>query len=89
MTVMNHDQFQGSQIPSKTVRSQVARVLASSAFVNVRRMQRFLRFIVEETLANRADQIGSTALVSQFSTGEHTSNLLSIRSFGMTPAGCG
>jgi adenylate cyclase len=40
------------------VRAQLAAILASEAFVRSRRMQRFLEFVVEETLAGRDGQLG-------------------------------
>ena len=40
------------------VRGQLKSILASDAFIRCRRMQRFLAFIVEETLAGRADELG-------------------------------
>jgi hypothetical protein len=40
------------------VRAQLRKILLSEAFVRSRRMQRFLEFIVEETLAGRGDQLG-------------------------------
>lgn len=40
------------------VRAQLEKILASDAFARCPRMQRFLAFVVEETLAGRADQIG-------------------------------
>jgi hypothetical protein len=45
------------QITPQAVRAQLARILASEAFVRSRRMQRFLEFIVEETLGGRAAQL--------------------------------
>lgn len=40
------------------VRAELERILASEEFARSARMQRFLRFIVEETLEGRADQLG-------------------------------
>ena len=45
-------------ITPAAVRAQLEKILASEAFVRSRRMQRFLEFIVEETLAGRADELG-------------------------------
>src|SRR6185436_14207161 len=39
------------RITPQAVRTQLGRILGSEAFVRCRRMQRFLEFIVEETLA--------------------------------------
>jgi hypothetical protein len=44
------------------IRAQVGRILASESFARSRRMQRFLEFIVEETLAGRAEQLGEYAI---------------------------
>jgi hypothetical protein len=49
-------------ITPQMIRAQVGRILASESFVRSRRMQRFLEFIVEETLAGRADQLGEYAI---------------------------
>jgi hypothetical protein len=45
-------------ITPQAVRAQLARILASEVFVLSGRMQRFLQFVVEETLTGRADQLG-------------------------------
>ncbi len=45
-------------ISPHAVRAQLGRILGSESFARARRMQRFLEFIVEETLAGRADQLG-------------------------------
>src|SRR5689334_12854480 len=58
-------------IAPHAVREQLAAILASETFVRCRRMQRFLEFIVEETLAGRADQLGEYCIgVSVFDRGE-------------------
>lgn len=44
-------------IPSGLIQAQLERIIASSAFDASRRNRAFLRFIVEETLAGRADRI--------------------------------
>jgi adenylate cyclase len=44
-------------IPSGLIQAQLERIIASGAFDASRRNQAFLRFIVEETLAGRADRI--------------------------------
>lgn len=46
------------EIPAQAVRAQLSRILQSQIFVRSPRMQRFLQFIVEETLAGRSSQIG-------------------------------
>lgn len=55
---MSEHQATDVAITPQAVRAQVGRILASEAFVRSRRMQRFLEYIVEETLAGRADQLG-------------------------------
>lgn len=40
------------------IRAQLEAILESDGFARSRRMQRFLRFVVEETLAGSADQLG-------------------------------
>jgi TolB-like protein len=45
-------------IPAPAVRDQLGKILASEPFARSRRIQRFLKFIVEETLAGRADGLG-------------------------------
>ena len=44
-------------ITSQAIRAQLHRILSSEAFIRSRRIQRFLEFVVEETLAGRADQL--------------------------------
>jgi len=46
----------------QAIRAHLRRVLASEALVRSRRIQRFLEFIVEETLAGRADQLKEYAI---------------------------
>ena len=41
----------------RSVREQLARILASESFICAKRMRRFLTFVVEETLAGRAAQV--------------------------------
>src|SRR5215813_4260005 len=45
-------------LPPDQIRAELARILASEGFVRSPRMQRFLRFVVEETLDGRADELG-------------------------------
>lgn len=59
---MNAHQPMEFTITPDAVRAQLGRILASEVFVRSRRMQRFLEFIVEETLAGRADQLGEYAV---------------------------
>jgi TolB-like protein len=49
-------------IPPAAVRAQLDKILASEPFARSRRIQRFLAFVVEETLAGRADQLGEYAI---------------------------
>lgn len=59
------------EIPAWAIRAQVSRILASAAFVRSCRMQRFLAFIVEETLAGRSDQLGEYTIgIAVFDRGE-------------------
>jgi TolB-like protein len=47
----------GVQLPAKAVREQLERTLASAEFGASVRLKNFLRFVVEETLAGRAEQL--------------------------------
>jgi len=49
-------------ITPDAIRAQLAVILSSEIFVRARRMQRFLEYVVEETLAGRADQLGEYAI---------------------------
>jgi hypothetical protein len=44
-------------ISNNGVKMQLARILKSEGFVRAKRMRRFLEFVVEETLAGRANQL--------------------------------
>jgi adenylate cyclase len=46
-----------THIDATAIREEVARILSDAAFVRSPRMQRFLSFVVEEALAERADQL--------------------------------
>ena len=46
-----------SQVAEETIRRELSRVLVSRSFRQVDRLQRFLSFIVEETLAGRGDKL--------------------------------
>jgi hypothetical protein len=60
-----------TEIEARAVRAQVARILASEGFARCPRMQRFLEFVVEETLVGRAAHLGEYAIaVSVFDRGE-------------------
>ena len=60
-----------SQTSPEVVRSQLDKILGSGPFAPSERMTRFLRFIVEETLARRADQLSEYAIgVEVYDRGE-------------------
>ena len=44
-------------IPPQLIQDALQRVVASRDFVNSERKRRFLKFVVQETLAGRADRI--------------------------------
>ena len=50
------------QPPPDAVRLQLGRLLASDGFANADRMSRFLRYVVERTLAGEADQLKEYAI---------------------------
>jgi len=52
------DALVSAPVNPEAVRAQLAAILASDAFARARRMQRFLEFVVEETLSGRACQLG-------------------------------
>lgn len=55
----------------EAVRAQVARIVASEGFIRCRRMQRFLEYVVEETLALRSAELGEYAIgTAVFDRGE-------------------
>ncbi len=51
-----------TDVDTHSVRAQIDLILASDAFSRSSRMQRFLRFIVEERLAGRGDEIGEYSI---------------------------
>lgn len=58
-------------ITASAVRAQLQRILTSEGFVRSHRIQRFLEFIVEETLAARSSQLGEYGIgVSVFDRGK-------------------
>jgi TolB-like protein len=61
MNYHQNEQMNGAIAP-QAVLAQLGRILASDAFVRARRIQRFLQYIVEETLAGRSDQLGEYAI---------------------------
>jgi len=68
---MNEQRKMNVTVAASAVRAQLGRILASEAFVRSRRMQRFLEFIVEETLGGRADQLGEYGIgISVFDRGQ-------------------
>jgi TolB-like protein len=56
--IARHD----SEPKPELVRCQLARILGSEIFARSRRMQRFLEFVVEETLSGRESQIGEYSI---------------------------
>src|ERR1044071_8324608 len=58
-------------VTPRAVRAQLQEILASEGFVRSHRIQRFLEFVVEETLAGRSDQLGEYGIgVSVFDRGK-------------------
>lgn len=51
-----------SQVDPGVIRAQLDRILASSAFAQSHRRQRFLQYVVEETLAGRGDRLKGYAI---------------------------
>lgn len=46
-----------SELEGKAIREQLARIIASSALAQSQRRQRFLSYVVEESLAGRGDRL--------------------------------
>jgi hypothetical protein len=46
-----------ARLSAGTVRTQLSAILRSSGFIRAERMRRFLKFIVEETLAGRSNRL--------------------------------
>ena len=58
-------------VEPERVRAQLERILASSAFATAKSARRFLRYVVEETLAGRGEQIKEYVVgVAVFGRGE-------------------
>lgn len=55
----------GGRVDSRDVREQLEKVLTSESFGGAARVQRFLRFVVEETLEGRADEIKESVVAMQ------------------------
>lgn len=67
---MNEQRKMEVRVSAGAVRAQLGKILASEAFVRSRRMQRFLEFVVEETLDGRADELGEYGIgISVFDRG--------------------
>jgi hypothetical protein len=49
-------------IPEADIRAEVERVLASRGFASAGRLSRLLRYVVDKTLANEADQLKEYAV---------------------------
>jgi TolB-like protein/Flp pilus assembly protein TadD len=72
---MSSPRLSNSAVPSalepQLVRDQLERILASRGFANAKSARRFLRYVVEETLAGRGDQIKEYSVgVSVFDRGD-------------------
>ena len=65
---------------AEEVRRQLDRILASDLFANADRLSRFLRFVVERTLAGEGDQLKDTRLASACSTAVSSTIRASTRS---------
>ena len=52
----------GAQPSAEDVRRQLGRLLASDGFANADRMSRFLRYVVERTLAGESDRLKEYAI---------------------------
>jgi serine/threonine-protein kinase len=55
----------GARVDSRDVRQHLEKVLASASFSGASRVQQFLRFVVEETLEGRADEIKESVVAVQ------------------------
>jgi hypothetical protein len=51
-----------TRLPAHAIKQQLTKILSSQGFAHATRMKRFLEFIVEETLAGRANQICEYAI---------------------------
>ena len=51
--------------PDSAIRAELNRVLASQAFLTADRRARLLRFLVEESLANRADSLKESVIAME------------------------
>lgn len=51
-----------SESEARTIREQLSRLLQSSLFMHAERLGRFLKFVVDETLAGRADRLNQYAI---------------------------
>ena len=49
-------------ITSDEIRAELQRILASGIFATADRMKRFLRFVVDETLAGKGDDLNESSL---------------------------
>jgi hypothetical protein len=54
----------GSRADSREVREGLEKVLASTAFAGAPRVQQFLRFVVEETLAGRVGDLKESVVAA-------------------------
>ncbi len=51
-----------SESEARTIQQQLSRLLASALFMHAERLGRFLKFVVDETLAGRADRLNQYAI---------------------------
>src|SRR6516162_345810 len=54
--------WQAHSISSGEIRAEVQKILASGIFASADRMKRFLRFVVDETLAGKGDNLNESSL---------------------------
>ncbi len=77
-----------SECDVAAVRAQVRRISESAAFKHSERRQNFLRYIVEEALAGRADRLKDMSSRPRFSDVPHPSIPKSIQLFASKRDGC-
>ena len=58
-----------STISSNEVHAELERILGHSVFANAEKMKRFLRFVVQETLAGRGDQLNEALVGMELYSG--------------------
>ena len=70
------------------VRRQLDRLLASAGFANAGRMSRFLKFVVEQTLAGEGERLKEYVIGVEVFDRDATMTRASIRSSASKPRGC-